>query len=96
MRYIAYYLKQLLPLTYRTRYFDGNGRLHFAVWRQWFGRCFQTDDVVVQYDAEMARRCLMAVERGDYQTLGQVIAELKARSRGQEPAVLEPIDPDQQ
>lgn len=43
---ITWYLKQLLPLTYRTTY-GRDGRQHFTVWRMWFGRCFDIDDVVV-------------------------------------------------
>lgn len=43
-------LKQLLPLTYRSRYRDARDRCHFAVWRMWFGRCFGVDDVVITQD----------------------------------------------
>lgn len=41
---IGWYLKQLLPLTYRSFYRDANGP-RFAVWRMWFGRVFDLDDV---------------------------------------------------
>lgn len=41
-----WYLKQLLPLTYRKTYGEG-GRKHFTVWRMWFGRCFDVEDVLV-------------------------------------------------
>ena len=41
-----WYAKQLLPLTYRTRYTEAGVR-HFTVWRMWFGRCFDIEDVVV-------------------------------------------------
>ena len=41
-----WYLKQLLPITYRTTYGEG-GRKHFTVWRMWFGRCFDVEDVLV-------------------------------------------------
>jgi len=44
---MIWYLKQLLPLIYRTGYTDSVGRRHFAVWRMWFGRVFAHDDVVV-------------------------------------------------
>jgi len=44
LRWLA---RQLLPLTYRTTYGDEAGRRHFAVWRMWFGRCFDVTDVVV-------------------------------------------------
>lgn len=47
MNRIAWYLKQLLPLVYRTRYRDSSGQRHFCVWRMWFGRCFAVDDVVI-------------------------------------------------
>jgi hypothetical protein len=81
MSTFVYFLKQLLPLTYRTRYWDPQHQLHFCVWRQWFGRCFKVDDVVVVYDAEMERRCIAAIERGEYQRLDEVIAELRAKCR---------------
>ena len=76
---LLYYVLQLFPLTYRTRYWDADRQLHFCVWRQWFGRCFQVDDVVVVYDAEMQRRCIAAIERGEYQTLAEVLGELRAK-----------------
>ena len=44
---IVWYFKQLLPLTYRSRYRDSDGRRHFTVWRMWGGRCFDVEDVVV-------------------------------------------------
>lgn len=44
---MLWFLKQLLPLTYRTRYGIG-GEQHFVVWRMWLGRCFAIDDVVVK------------------------------------------------
>ena len=44
---MIWYLRQLAPLTYRSRYSDGEGREHFAVWRMWFGRVFHYDDVIV-------------------------------------------------
>lgn len=43
-------LKQLLPLTYRSRYRDAEDRRHFVVWRMWFGRSFGEDDVVIAQD----------------------------------------------
>lgn len=42
-----WYLKQLLPLTYRSKYQDSEGNKHFTVWRMWFGKCFNIDDVVI-------------------------------------------------
>jgi len=50
MRFLArivWWLRQLLPLIYRTYYADELGNVPFAVWRMWFGRCFAIDDVVV-------------------------------------------------
>ena len=80
MSTLLYYLKQLFPLIYRTRYWDASHQLHFCVWRQWLGRCYSVDDVVVVYDAEMERRCIAAIERGEYQTLDEVLGELRAKA----------------
>lgn len=44
---MIWYIKQLLPLTYRTTYGDELGKKHFVVWKMWFGRCFAIDDYVV-------------------------------------------------
>ena len=38
---------QLFPCTYRTFYGDDFGRIHFAVWKMWFGRCYRVNDVIV-------------------------------------------------
>jgi len=38
---------QLFPCTYRTFYGDEYGRIHFAVWKMWFGRCYRVNDVIV-------------------------------------------------
>ena len=81
MSTLLYYLKQLLPLTYRTRYWDAQHQLHFCVWRQWLGRCFNVDDVVVVYNAEMQRGALAAIQHGEYQTLDEVLGELRAKTR---------------
>jgi hypothetical protein len=70
-------LKQLLPLTYRTHYWDTGHQLHFCVWQQWFGHCFNVDDVVMKYDAGMEQRCKEAFERGEYRMLSDVIDELR-------------------
>jgi hypothetical protein len=43
---ITWYVKQLFPLTYRSR-FTENGRSHFCVWRMWLGHCFNIDDIIV-------------------------------------------------
>ena len=44
---IEWHIRQLLPLTYRSHYEDGNGQRHFCVWQMWFGRCFNVEDVIV-------------------------------------------------
>jgi hypothetical protein len=44
---MIWYLKQLLPFTYRTRYRDEAGARHFCVWIMWLGRCFNVDDVII-------------------------------------------------
>jgi len=44
---VLWYLKQLLPLTYRTNYTDEDGSYHYTVWNMWFGRCFNIDDYIV-------------------------------------------------
>lgn len=52
MERIIWCLKQLLPLTYRSRcrveVEPGVWQERFIVWRMWFGRCFDIDDVPVQ------------------------------------------------
>jgi hypothetical protein len=77
LRRLVWLIKQLLPFTYRNRYWDTQHRQHLVVWRQWFGRVFQVDDVVILYDYEMERRCIEAYERGDYRTLQHVIDALQ-------------------
>jgi hypothetical protein len=47
MNKIIWYIKQLLPLTYRTHYHDERGFRHFCVWNMWFGRSFNIDDVII-------------------------------------------------
>lgn len=48
MRKLHWCLKQLIPLTYRSHYRDSIKRRHFCVWRMWFGRCFQIEDVIIE------------------------------------------------
>lgn len=43
---LIWYLRQLLPLHYRTTYVE-DGQRHFAVWQMWMGRCYNVDDVIV-------------------------------------------------
>ncbi|MEK3890242.1 hypothetical protein [Bacillus sp. FSL K6-3431] len=47
MEQIKWYLKQLLPLTYRTKY-EEDGKKHFVVWKMWFGRCYSIDDYIIE------------------------------------------------
>lgn len=42
-----WYLKQLLPLWYKTFYWIGKEK-HFVVWRMWLGKCFDITDVTVK------------------------------------------------
>ena len=39
MERVKWYLKQLLPLTYVTK-FTENDKRRLCVWRMWLGRCF--------------------------------------------------------
>lgn len=47
MQKLYWYLRQLLPLTYRSHYGDSAGNRHFAVWSMWFGRVFAHEDYVI-------------------------------------------------
>jgi len=40
-------IKQLVPLTYRSRYSDAEGMKHFCVWKMWLGWCYRVDDVAI-------------------------------------------------
>ena len=40
MKKIIYLIKQLLPLTYYSKYRDQNGSKELAIWTQWFGKPF--------------------------------------------------------
>lgn len=40
---VFWYVKQLLPLTYRSKYKDTNGKRYFAVWKMWFGKVYKHD-----------------------------------------------------
>jgi hypothetical protein len=44
---VRWLLRQLFPLTYRTRYHTMDGTEWFVVWRMWFGRVFAEDKVAV-------------------------------------------------
>ena len=41
-----WYLKQLLPLTYRTSYTE-SGKKHFCVWNMWLGHCYNIEDYII-------------------------------------------------
>lgn len=46
---MIWYIKQLLPLTYRTTYVDeDDGKKHFIVWKMWFGRSYSIDDYIIE------------------------------------------------
>ena len=45
---MVWYLKQLLPLSYRSHYGDSAGQKWFAVWRMSFGRCFDVEVIQKQ------------------------------------------------
>ncbi len=47
MKKIAWYAKQLLPLTYRSKYKTQNGNSNFAVWRMWFGKVFEYENFII-------------------------------------------------
>lgn len=40
---IEWYLRQLLPLQYRTTYHEGNQKV-LTIWRMWFGRSFNIEN----------------------------------------------------
>jgi hypothetical protein len=44
---LYWYFWQLFPCTYRAFYSDEVGRVHFAVWKMWLGRCYRVNDVIV-------------------------------------------------
>jgi hypothetical protein len=46
MNKLKWYLKQLLPLTYRTRWME-NGKRYFSVWNMWFGKSFNIDKIEI-------------------------------------------------
>jgi hypothetical protein len=42
-----WYLKQLVPLTYRSHYLDTEGNKRFDVWKMWMGRCYKIETFYV-------------------------------------------------
>lgn len=49
IRGIVYWSKQLLPLTYRSKYVK-DGKKVFCVWRMWFGQCFDIEEYQIVED----------------------------------------------
>lgn len=47
MKKLNWYLRQCLPLTYRSLYREANGTYHFAVWKMWLGKVFLYEDYVI-------------------------------------------------
>jgi len=45
---ILWYLRQLIPTTYRSRYSTDDGQRWFAVWNMWLGRVYNLDTVEVK------------------------------------------------
>lgn len=43
MKKIIYTLKQLLPLTYYSKYKVQNGAKELTIWTQWFGKPFNIE-----------------------------------------------------
>lgn len=60
---LRWWLRQLLPLVYRTYYADEAGRVHFAVWRMWFGRCLAVNDVVLDIFENLHNPSVVALAR---------------------------------
>ncbi len=44
---ITWCLKQLFPLTYRSRY-GVNNEPHFCVWKMWLGKCYEVEDYIIR------------------------------------------------
>jgi len=44
---MVWYLKQLLPLTYRSKYKE-KGVKYFCVWSMWFGKSYNIDTFEVK------------------------------------------------
>lgn len=51
MNKLVWYIKQLFPLTYRSRYgvvsTDGGNQPHFSVWKMWLGHVYKHDDYIL-------------------------------------------------
>lgn len=47
MRKLTWYARQLLPLTYQSHY-KNDRQQRFAVWKMWFGKVYDCEDVAVK------------------------------------------------
>lgn len=43
MNKLMYYIKQLLPLKYHSKYRVQNGSTELTIWTQWFGKPFNIE-----------------------------------------------------
>lgn len=48
MNKIKWYARQLLPLTYRSKYKTKDNKTHFCVWNMWMGKCFNVEDHTIE------------------------------------------------
>lgn len=46
---MKWYIKQLLPMTYWTRYKEG-GETRFVIWKMWLGRSYDIVDYAIKGD----------------------------------------------
>jgi len=46
MQKAIWYIKQILPLKYKSTFTRDGQRIH-STWRMWFGRCFAVVETVV-------------------------------------------------
>lgn len=42
MKKILWYIKQLLPLKYKSIYKE-NGKTYLSLWNMWYGKCFNIE-----------------------------------------------------
>ena len=47
MKRAIWYLRQLLPLTYRSHYRDAQGNKRFSVWKMWMGHAYAIEDYCI-------------------------------------------------
>ena len=46
MNRLIWMIKQLLPLTYRSKYKEKD-KSYFTVWKMWLGKCYDIDKVEI-------------------------------------------------